>query len=310
MIKSPSFWEEEEQAPILNCNHTFLIPGSSNDEAISRAERWVEVCGADEAGLELSPESLDFSQVDRILVADAERTFVSDANRRKMVAISQHWWQTIPDYHQGLGYIIGFLSLFLSPEKVAQVILRLEREEKFTPGYFRGRPETFVRDAKVFGRLIEEHLPEISQHLTTSGVVPDAYSQKWFVGLCIHVLPFEVLFEFLDTYFELGHIYLFQFAVTLVRKLSTQILSTSKTNVNGLFSLLRLDAEVLPVEENIDLFRDAVQEAKQFELSTETLQKLREEEWEKLQVHLERVRQLEQEDSEEEEFDDESESED
>lgn len=66
---------------------------------------------------------------------------------------------------------------------------------------------------QVYERLALQFFPEVAQHLRKAGVVPEAYTQKWFCGLCIQVLPYKALFDYFDAFFELGHIFLFQFAV-------------------------------------------------------------------------------------------------
>lgn len=36
---------------------------------------------------------------------------------------------------------------------------------------------------------------------------PETYCQKWFVGLCVHVLPFSALLDFFDAFFKGGKLY-------------------------------------------------------------------------------------------------------
>ena len=50
---------------------------------------------------------------------------------------------------QGLGYVTGFLLLVVPPDEAARMLHRIGSDPKYTPGYWKGQPECFVRDAMV-----------------------------------------------------------------------------------------------------------------------------------------------------------------
>ncbi len=58
-----------------------------------------------------------------------------------------------------MGYLCGFLLLLLGPDDVAKVLHRVGTDDKYTPGYWKGQPEAFVRDAMVYMQLVHERLP-------------------------------------------------------------------------------------------------------------------------------------------------------
>jgi hypothetical protein len=39
-------------------------------------------------------------------------------------------------------------------------------------------------------------------HLQRLNVLPDTYCQKWWCGLCIHVLPFESIYDFIEQFLK------------------------------------------------------------------------------------------------------------
>ncbi len=86
-----------------------------------------------------------------------------------------------------------------------------------------GKPEAFARDAMLFERLLAEREPTIAAALRAAGVVPEAYAQKYFCGLCVHVLPFWALSVFLERFLEEGWRYLLKFALALVSMLAPRI---------------------------------------------------------------------------------------
>ena len=53
-------------------------------------------------------------------------------------------------------------------------------------------------------RLAEEREPEVAALLQQACLVPEAYASKWLIGLCVHVLPFRALFDYVEASLELG----------------------------------------------------------------------------------------------------------
>jgi hypothetical protein len=62
-------------------------------------------------------------------------------------------------YVQGMGYLTGFLLLLVPPNEVASILHCIGTDELYTPGYWKGQPEAFVRDALVYQELIRKRLP-------------------------------------------------------------------------------------------------------------------------------------------------------
>jgi len=180
---------------------------------------------------------------ERIFKEDAIRTFKSEKRRSEMRAVLRALWGEIGDYHQGQGYVVSFLLLFLPKEEVAEICMNLYRQDRYMPRYWHAAPADFVRDARVFRKLMKKLHPEVETHVS-SKVVPEAYASKWFVGLCVHVLPFAFLLDFLELFFQEGYPALFRFALALVEVLKCDILSAS--DVSKVLQALRLDAAVYP----------------------------------------------------------------
>jgi hypothetical protein len=286
----PQFWENELGAPMLDRNHQFLTQETSTGIA-ERAASWPGLVDISDDTLGTA-EAKDIAKLERIFAADAERTFKSTEFRHDMVALLQRLGKQLGDYHQGLGYISSFLSLTNSAEDVFKIVMRLN-QEKYMAGYFRGTPETFVRDARVLERLLAKSNPDLASHLKTCGVPPEAYAQKWFIGLCLHVLPFAQLFEFYDEFLAQGWVFLFKFGLAVYNTLSARIIDAGR-DISKIFSLLRLDPSLFPGT-NQEFFQSLMRTAKQTEVDVTEVQRLREEEWVILQAQLERVRQREKE---------------
>jgi len=95
-------------------------------------------------------------------------------------------------------------------------------------------------DAYVFFGLVEKHFPDIKQVMVESGVLPETFCQKWFGGLCVHVLPIEILFVFFEAFLQHGQQYLLQFGLALVQELKQEI-KASNRDTSKLYAILRLE---------------------------------------------------------------------
>ena len=58
-------------------------------------------------------------------------------------------------------------------------------------------------------------------------MLPETFVQKWFAGLCIHHLPYSILFDFLDNFFKHGNSYLFQFFVAFFDTFEEEIMKAA-----------------------------------------------------------------------------------
>merc|ERR1719414_1451918 len=144
----------------------------------------------------------------RIFRADANRTYRTEPNRVIMIKLLSFAQTKFGDYQQSLGYVAGFLLLFLDPATVFKVLTVLNDSPKYLPGYWRGEATACAVDGYVCLSLLR---PPIRERLLGLGLLPETFVQKWFAGLCIHHLPYNLLFSFLDHFFAVGNKYLFQF---------------------------------------------------------------------------------------------------
>mmetsp|Transcript_4086 Transcript_4086/g.11625 ORF Transcript_4086/g.11625 Transcript_4086/m.11625 type:complete len:355 (+) Transcript_4086:79-1143(+) len=292
LIDEATFWEAEVEAPVLRRNVGLLKPPAQGGSAelVERSKRWVDMCGA--AGEKPTPGGCADPAALRIFERDAERTFMTDGHRASMIGALKQFWPENKDYHQGLGYVYSFLRLTVSEDDALKLILRLNRSERHMKGYWYAAPPAYVRDAMVYARLVKEHFPEVDTLLSQAGVAAEAYVSKWFVGLCLHVLPFRALFPFYEAFLTQGSTFLFRFAMSLVQHTQAKLLACASTDASGIFAILRLDPSVVPDDD--PLHDDIVAGAAKWDLTDARITELRAEEQEKLDAKMARVRAAEQ----------------
>eukprot|EP00310_Coccolithus_braarudii_P024694 CAMPEP_0183357662 /NCGR_PEP_ID=MMETSP0164_2-20130417/46963_1 /TAXON_ID=221442 /ORGANISM="Coccolithus pelagicus ssp braarudi, Strain PLY182g" /LENGTH=337 /DNA_ID=CAMNT_0025531339 /DNA_START=30 /DNA_END=1040 /DNA_ORIENTATION=- len=296
LLASADFWEKESGAPLLRRNAGFLLADEPlSAELQERVARWPALCGADSSDGTVVPEGgCEDEAALRIFLRDAERTFSDGGHQTRMIDLLKRVWPENKDYHQGLGYTASLLMLLFDEDAAVSILLELTRNERFTPGYWKAAPDAYVRDAMVYTRLIEERHPQVHALLASACLVPEAYASKWFIGLCVHVLPFAALFDFVEAFLEEGYLFLFKFSIAIVAATSEHLLQYKSTDVNKILEVLRLDIGLYPDDyEGGAFFTRLVAEAKATKLEKEQVDTLRVEEGEKLAEKMRKTRERE-----------------
>lgn len=242
MIRETTFWDRELEAPLLKRNAGFITPDSVNT-VLERARHWIDLSRDRGGDIQLPKWKIkcDDPASQRIFELDAERTFKDPQHRQDFVGALSTVYEETRDYHQGLGFIVAFLLLFLNKEEVVKIVLRLHRN--YVPGYFKAAPVAYVRDAKTYERILEKFFPAVHKHVT-SMIPAEAYCSKWFVGFNVHVLPFPALADFFDSFLANGEEFHFKYSMALVKNTEKDIMATN--DVGKVLAILRLDAKEYP----------------------------------------------------------------
>lgn len=167
-------------------------------------------------GFELNPE------MSRIIIKDSERTFMASEDRERVARFMRVVVHKFGDYHQALSFLASVLLLFLPEGKVLAMLEKINSNPKYIPGFWKHEAVAFVRDAYVFDRILRRKNQPLADHLAKAGALPETFCQKYLVALCIHVLPFDALFEFLESFFTHGVRALHRFAISFVSQLEVR----------------------------------------------------------------------------------------
>jgi hypothetical protein len=312
MIQTENFWEDEHGAPILERNFK-CVTVENAPEVTARVRGWMDLLNIEDSQFDF--DKLRNTKVSeenmRIFRRDAERTYVpkdaenvqkrTQARQDKHVDNLKLIVAEVQDYHQGLGYIAAFLGLFLETEDVVKISLTLHRNPKYSSGYFMGAPQRFVADAKVFYKILEKKHASLHKHLLSKGVLPEMFVVKYFVGLCLHVLPFAALLEFYEHYLTQGNEYLYKFAIKYLETFEKELME-AKTTAN-IMTVLRaedekadwkLPHELLERHLKEDVFSEIVHAADSVDLDCD-LETLREAEGKSIAAAVEAAKKRDQE---------------
>jgi hypothetical protein len=237
MIRLEDFWKHERNAPLLDLNQGFIE--NLGDGVFERTGKWPSMLGISE----VAQITYADDEPERIFILDAERTFFGPENRKRLVRILTHLSKKFADYHQALSYVTSFLLLTLDEHTTAAMLSHINSHPKFIPGYWRAEAVAFATDAYVFEGLLMKTHPEVAQHLQKNSVQPHTYCQKWFVGLCVNVLPYDALFHFFEAFFDQGFVFLMKFGLSLVEHIKEPLLNAKDPST--IFALLRLDPKAV-----------------------------------------------------------------
>mmetsp|Transcript_84790 Transcript_84790/g.133949 ORF Transcript_84790/g.133949 Transcript_84790/m.133949 type:complete len:305 (-) Transcript_84790:74-988(-) len=243
-ITQADFWEKEGDAPILKFNTNNWLQNHV-DEAIAHANGWLHSIGIEPSKLDFDDKPLK-AEGARIFRADANRTFRSEPNREMMIKLLSFSKDKFGDYQQSLGYVAGLLLIFFDPPTVFKVLTVLNDSPKYLPGYWRGEATACAVDGYVCFNLLKQ---PVKEKMLSLGLLPETFVQKWFAGVCIHHLPYNLLFRFLDNFFKMGNTYLFQFFVAFFDEFEEDIMG-AKTNPEA-NQLIRFESAPEPRLEKI-----------------------------------------------------------
>ncbi|GAM20738.1 hypothetical protein SAMD00019534_039130, partial [Acytostelium subglobosum LB1] len=236
MLRQPTFWEDEFKQPLLKMDRGF-IKEEGVDKIIERMANWRKQLNIIDE--ELKPIDYGTEEPQRIFVLDAERTFENDESKKRLVRILTYLNKQFGDYQQGMSFVTSFLMLGMEEHQAIAVLIKINA---LLPGYWKHEAINFGTEAFTFYHLLGDFHPKIKAHLAANLIDPATFCQRWFLGLCVHCLPFRQLFRFYDQFFEGGRDYLLRFGLALFGALSDLVLAT--TNPNMIFGLLRLDTGV------------------------------------------------------------------
>ncbi|KAK2194893.1 bifunctional Rab-GTPase-TBC domain/Rab-GTPase-TBC domain superfamily [Babesia duncani] len=227
---------------------------------------------------------------ERIFMLDAERTFTCQENRTMLIDVLTRVFEKVGDYHQGEGFLVAFLALFLEPHEVIATVYDLHCN--YLNGYFSCTPANYIRDSRVLMCLLEDIKPNLATHLNDM-MVPETFVSKWFIGLNIHVLSFPKVVEFLKLLKLNGQVYLFQYGLAILLHYE-KVLENCK-DVSYALQLLRLDDALMPKETRAReaIFAEILRKSQTIKIDPVALEKHREKVTKELQEQRERQLLLE-----------------
>jgi hypothetical protein len=143
------------------------------------------------------------------------------------------------EYGQAMSYLAGLCLLELTEAETAAVLRKVRKE--YIPGHWAAEAVGFATSAWVVDFFMKKLFPDVAAHFNKINFWPDTYLQKILSGLCVHVLEFRFLFDFLDLFMQRGFEFLVRFSLGIVEVFQGALLSKPAAKINELYEIMRLD---------------------------------------------------------------------
>eukprot|EP00331_Platyophrya_macrostoma_P001517 CAMPEP_0176407154 /NCGR_PEP_ID=MMETSP0127-20121128/1262_1 /TAXON_ID=938130 /ORGANISM="Platyophrya macrostoma, Strain WH" /LENGTH=535 /DNA_ID=CAMNT_0017786345 /DNA_START=23 /DNA_END=1630 /DNA_ORIENTATION=- len=239
------FWEDEvvNRAPLLNLDCGFLE--RHRCDLADRVRKWL---GPAEFYLSSPVQYVAMDDKDeyyaRVIIKDAVRTFFNDTHREKFHMFLYAMFFEFGNYGQAMSYLAGICLLVLNEQETAAILRKVSKA--YIPGHWAAEATGFATSAWVVEHFMQKHFPDVAEHFKKMKFWPDTYLQKIMSGLCVHVLRFEDLFDFLDQFMEGGFVYLLKFCLSMIEHFRAHLLKiTAAEKINELFEIMRLDSKAV-----------------------------------------------------------------
>eukprot|EP00735_Rhodelphis_limneticus_P009198 TRINITY_DN2604_c0_g2::TRINITY_DN2604_c0_g2_i1::g.25887::m.25887 TRINITY_DN2604_c0_g2::TRINITY_DN2604_c0_g2_i1::g.25887 ORF type:complete len:757 (-),score=216.64,sp/Q80XC3/US6NL_MOUSE/29.26/9e-46,RabGAP-TBC/PF00566.13/7.2e-47,Arm/PF00514.18/0.023,Arm/PF00514.18/49,Arm/PF00514.18/2.4e+02,Arm/PF00514.18/10,HEAT_2/PF13646.1/1.7,HEAT_2/PF13646.1/6.8,Arm_2/PF04826.8/54,Arm_2/PF04826.8/2.4,Arm_2/PF04826.8/1.9e+02,Zip/PF02535.17/0.086,HEAT_EZ/PF13513.1/1.1e+03,HEAT_EZ/PF13513.1/5.4e+02,HEAT_EZ/PF13513 len=136
-------------------------------------------------------------------------------------------------YCQGMSVIAAVLLLYFPEEQTFCIFDSLMNgEHALRPMYMPGFP-LLHEYLYIYEQLAIKHLPNVYAHLTTEGVLPIMYAEKWFMTLLQYSYPFPIALRVWDLYMYYGPKALFKVAIATLKFFKKDLLSMKFEKIMG-----------------------------------------------------------------------------
>jgi hypothetical protein len=244
----PRFWTEEvdARATLVVKDHGFLL----RNKAVLRERmlKWVDACKFYDGPLEV----LDMGDADeetaRVIIKDSVRTWFDEEHREKFSTFLFSIFHEFGNYGQSMSYLAGICLTALTERETAAILRKCNKD--YIPRHWQAEATGFATNAWLIESIMQKTHPDVARHFDSINFWPDMYMQKIISGCCVHVLLFETLFGFLDSFLTEGFTFLIKFVLAIVEQYRAQLLAIPAEGINELFEIMRLDSSATDPEDH------------------------------------------------------------
>eukprot|EP01133_Synstelium_polycarpum_P005265 gene5265-6098_t len=184
-----------------------------------------------------------------------------DALRRVLTAYS--WRNPSIGYCQSMNVVAGIMLMYMTEEAAFWVLCRVC--EVFLRDYYVQAMIGSIIDQKIFAHLVNQHLPDVYNHLERIGLPINILSLPWFMCMFVSYIPYPVATRVVDCFLFGGTTVLFQTGLAILKINKQKILDERDSEV--VVELLR--SKCYDIEELIQVtFQD-------FDIPDEQINELR-----------------------------------
>jgi len=242
-LSMPGFFEKEivAKSTLFVMDRGFMAR-TPQEKLRERMLPWLDNCGLYRAPVKWSQIEDRDEEIVRVIIKDAVRTFFDDAHREKLVEFMYCVRVEFGNYGQAMSYLAAILCLALTEEEAIAILRKCNKE--YIKGHWCDEAVGFATNAWAIEKIMQKTHPAVAKHFDSLNFWPDTYMQKVISGLCIHQLPFNLMFDFLDAFMQKGFMFLVKFVLSIVDHFQHELLKLSGNQVNELYEIMRLDPKI------------------------------------------------------------------
>mmetsp|Transcript_15015 Transcript_15015/g.21019 ORF Transcript_15015/g.21019 Transcript_15015/m.21019 type:complete len:376 (-) Transcript_15015:59-1186(-) len=229
----------------VNGGHEYLKKNSA--VVFEKLKKWTSIMGVTDQQIEAAKKSLSSNYFDketaRIIHNDAVRTYSTEEYQSRLKKFIMSLRGHFGDYAQAMSYVGALLLLSLSEEQTFAIMSTINKDEGYIPGHWQHEAFGYARDAYVMYHFLEKEMKEVADHLQAHLIRPSMFLQKYYQGLCIHILPLEAALQYIEEFLRHGIVFLWHFSLTLFKWIKEPLLGLK--DVARILALLRLEPKEL-----------------------------------------------------------------
>eukprot|EP00002_Diphylleia_rotans_P002933 TRINITY_DN11928_c0_g1_i1.p1 TRINITY_DN11928_c0_g1~~TRINITY_DN11928_c0_g1_i1.p1 ORF type:complete len:372 (+),score=88.69 TRINITY_DN11928_c0_g1_i1:51-1166(+) len=129
-------------------------------------------------------------------------------------------------YNHWLGIIVGMFLIYMTEEEAFQTLATLMKDKgiyKLRTIYISGAPGLELSLFQM-SRLLESHIPQVFQHLSSHNIEASHFLSEWFLGSFIVGFQFELALRVWDSYLASGRIVFFKVALGILSVMQGKLL--------------------------------------------------------------------------------------
>jgi hypothetical protein len=221
-----AFLNAEREGAVLRLRRGFCGSEAEAEQVCDHARRWLKHVAPSARGVwDKTDGTVAPSRLHR---EDVIRTFATEEHRAALLEFVVRLQQALGDYSQAMCFVAAYFSLFLSRSRAFELVWTLAQSDVYVGHRWWDRV-AFGTEAFAFHELLAEHDPEVAAHLERLYVLPEAYTQRWFLALGVNVLPYAHLIGVTDAFLDQGVVVLHRLGLAIVRVCRAKILAAKET---------------------------------------------------------------------------------
>ena len=223
------FLDSEKDAAVLRLRKSFLTQSEEASAVTKITAEWMRYILPETRGVFATTKGIDDGATpSRLQKEDVVRTFASEPNRAMLLDLVVRLQQVLGDYSQAMCFVQAFCAIFFEPKRAFELTVTLGQSDHYVGNRWWDRV-AFGTEAFAFLEMLRLHDLQVFKHLESLYVLPEAYTQRWFLALGVNVIPYVYLLPLMDAFLKDGAVVLHRFGLAIIKTCRKELLEAKET---------------------------------------------------------------------------------